>query len=943
MHHIPTTIEIQTQFIHALNTHQLNPLQWIFVALPFIVLFVPYSSIVFFSIYVFIIQTYYFFIIYSIPIISIFILVFSGYIVILVTYFRKRLKEPHIFLEITPPESTTQTPLATRELFTQLHNFALPYKRWWRFFFPTPKTIYSLELVATKKEGIRFVIRIPAIDEPAVKKALYSYLPHVRIKQTIDPLPIENRKLDVNGWWNFYEMILGNHFAYPLSVQTQLPQHDPIAYITGNMTKLSVDEMVFMQILVTPVTHLTHKAVMKQTNTVFDAVWREEHIGELLQKNYVKEILFFVIFLPIRIIKKILCFYLDLLLSPLWILFFIFTLGKTRIFPFTFPMKQAKRVTLTTEQKELHQHVREKLKQELFEIDCRFLVVSQTNDSLYARAKGLTSSLATFTNEPYQGFIPKKKLLSRKINNFIDIFRLQHRIFSLSNNPILSVTDLSNIYHLPYTDTTKTEDLVKAKTKYLPLPLRLKNEENFDTIFAVNRHDGQEYEIGLTKDERRRHVYVLGATGTGKTTLLKSMIMDDREADELKGFCVIDPHGDLINSLLLSMTDDGRWGVILFDPSDIEYPIGINLLEIPEGLNDNELAKAKDLIASSLISIFTKLYPPNAMGYRMEHVLRIATLTALETEEPTLFTIQRLLTETKYRNNIVKTLKDPVLSLYWNKEFKQMGSFQRSQLVSPITNKIGRFITSPFSRYILGQKKSTIDFDEIINKNDILLCNLSKGSIGEDISTLFGGIITAKLQLAALRRVKIPENERHDFYLYIDEFQNFATASFAQIMSEARKYRLNAILAHQTTSQVADKDLLEIILANTGTMITFRTGSPTDETFVLPHFSPFITKGEITNLPSFEFYMKISAIKPTDPFSGEVTPYIDCECCDEETEILVREDNKRVTVTNSRERYTRKKEDVEKEIQLYFADIENTDSQNYEQTQQSEEASILPD
>ncbi len=943
MHHILNTIDIQRQFIHAINAHQLNFFQWIFVILPLFVFFVPYSSIVFIRVYVFIMQAYYFVIIYNLPILSAFAFVISVYIFFRIVYFRKYLKKPYIFLEITPPESTAQTPLATRELFTQLHSFSLPYKRWWRFVIPTPKTVYSLELVATKKQGIRYIIRIPKDDETVVKKAFYSYLPNIRIKQTTDPLPIQKNTLQVNGWWSFSEMILGNHFAYPLSIQTQLPQHDPIAYITGNMTKLADNELVAMQLLITPINRLTHNTIVKHINTIFNAIWREESIGELLHKNHIKDTVFFIVFLPVRIIEKILCFYLDLFLSPIWIFFFIFSLGKTRLFPFTFPIKRSQQIKLTTEQKKLHENVQEKLEQELFETNCRFLVVSQKGNELDSRGKGLVSSLATFTNDPYQGFILKRELPFQEINNKINIFRLHHRLLACINNPIISVTDLANMYHPPYTDTTKTEDLIKAKTKYLPLPLKLKNEENFNTVFAENRHDGQIYKIGLTRDERRRHVYILGATGTGKTTLLKSMIMDDREADEAKGFCVIDPHGDLINSLLLSITDDGRWGTILFDPSDIENPVGINLLELPKGLSESELTKEKDRIAASLISIFTKLYPPNAMGYRMENVLRIATLTALETEEPTIFTIQQLLTNTKYRNSVVKKLKDPVLSSYWINEFNKMGSLQRTPLISPITNKIGRFIMSPFSRYILGQKKSTIDFDEIINERGILLCNLAKGQIGEDISTLFGGIITAKLQLAALKRVKIPENERNDFYLYIDEFQNFATTSFAQIMSEARKYRLNAILAHQTTAQIEDKNLLNVIIANTGTIITFRTGSPEDEDFILPHFAPFISKGELRNLPSFEFYMKISAIQPTDPFSGDVTPYVDCQCCDEDAEKEVREGNKEFIVKQSRERYTRKKEDIEKEIQTYYSDTQTNESTEEQKPQIDDEKSILPD
>ena len=298
--------------------------------------------------------------------------------------------------------------------------------------------------------------------------------------------------------------------------------------------------------------------------------------------------------------------------------------------------------------------------------------------------------------------------------------------------------------------------------------------------------------------------------------------------------------------------------VVYFNPYDIEYPIALNFLELPKDLPPVEREREKDFITSSLISVFHKLYEARYSGPRMEHILRNVILTALELEEPTLFTIYELLTNTKYRKRVVNDLSDEVLKTFWQNEFGATGSYQRAEQISPITNKLGRFLTTTLTRNILNQPKSKLNFNDIMDSKKILLCDLSKGKIGEDNSFFLGSLIIAKLELAAFRRINIPESKRIDFFLYVDEFQNFATVAFAQVSSEARKYRLGAILAHQNTVQV-EADLLDTIIGNSGTIISFRTSSPKDESKILPVFSPQVEEGQIGNLPSYHFYIKINA------------------------------------------------------------------------------------
>jgi len=340
-----------------------------------------------------------------------------------------------------------------------------------------------------------------------------------------------------------------------------------------------------------------------------------------------------------------------------------------------------------------------------------------------------------------------------------------------------------------------------------------------------------------------------------------------------KGVAVLDPHGDLIDRILGVIPKERIKDVVYFNPYDIEHPFGLNILELSSTLTDVEKQREKDLIASSMVSVFRKLYTVRYTGPRMEHILRNAVLTALELPSPTLGIVYRLLTNTDFRKASVDKLQNKMLKDFWVDEFGKLGSFQKAEQISPITNKLGRFLTTSMTHNILNQPKNTLDFDDILSSQKILLCDLSKGKIGEDTSSFLGSVLIAKLQLAALKRVHMPLENRTDFFVYIDEFQNFATPSFAQILSEARKYRLNTILAHQTVSQIEDIDLFRVVLANVGTVISFRTSNPTDENMILPLFAPQVEKHEISNLPSYHFYMKIHALEPQNAFTGAVEDF----------------------------------------------------------------------
>lgn len=308
--------------------------------------------------------------------------------------------------------------------------------------------------------------------------------------------------------------------------------------------------------------------------------------------------------------------------------------------------------------------------------------------------------------------------------------------------------------------------------------------------------------------------------------------------------------------------------VIYLNPADISNPVGLNLLEIPDGLSGDDLLMAQDFVTEAVVSIFRKIFSEDGSGgHRIEHVLRNAVHTAFTVEGATLFTIRKLLNDPDFRKPIVAQLEDEDLKDFWTKEFVLAGNYQKYKALDGITTKIGRFQRSAVTRRIFEQASSTINFDEILD-GKILICNLAKGSIGEDTSMVLGTTILTKLQIAAYRRIRVSEDERIPFYLYVDEFQNFVSPLFMQILSESRKYKLFLTMAEQSTSQ-QDHQMVENIFDNAGTIICFRTGNPADEKYLLPLFRPYVKEGEISSLPSFNFYMKISAVNPQEPVSGE--------------------------------------------------------------------------
>ncbi|MEX2032964.1 MAG: type IV secretion system DNA-binding domain-containing protein [Candidatus Colwellbacteria bacterium] len=373
--------------------------------------------------------------------------------------------------------------------------------------------------------------------------------------------------------------------------------------------------------------------------------------------------------------------------------------------------------------------------------------------------------------------------------------------------------------------------------------------ERDTTILGKTNFRNRQVDFGIKTDDRRRHIYIMGKTGTGKTTLMENMLIDDILAG--RGVGLIDPHGEFVDKILDFIPEERIDDIIYFNPADTEYPIAFNPLESVAG-------EHRHLVASGVMGVFKKVWP-DVWSARMEYILNNTLLALLEYPGSTLLGIMRMLSDREYRSKVVENLHDPVVKSFWTNEFARYTQRLETEAVAAIQNKVGQFVSNPLIRNVLGQPHSSIDLRKVMDQGKILLADLSKGRIGEDNSALLGAMLITKLQLAAMKRVDMPEAERKDFYLYIDEFQNFSTESFVNVLSEARKYRLSLVLAHQYISQLGDyKDskVRDAIFGNVGTMILFRTGAE-DAEFLEKEFAPTFEASDLVNLPNYSIYVRL--------------------------------------------------------------------------------------
>jgi type IV secretory pathway TraG/TraD family ATPase VirD4 len=429
--------------------------------------------------------------------------------------------------------------------------------------------------------------------------------------------------------------------------------------------------------------------------------------------------------------------------------------------------------------------------------------------------------------------------------------------------------------------------------------------------------------FGIKNEDRQRHIYIIGKTGTGKSALLKNMAIQDILNGH--GICFIDPHGEIAEELLDFIPSFRVNDTIYFNPADVNFPIAFNVLE-------RVSEETRPLVASAILSVFKKIWP-DVWSARMEYILSNTILTLLEKENTTILGINRLLADKEYRQKIVETLKDPLVKSFWKKEFAKYSGKYEAEATAAIQNKIGQFVANPLIRNIIGQTKSKINIRQIMDEEKIFIANLSKGKIGEENSKLLGGFLVSQLYFAAMSRIDLPEEKRKPFYLYVDEFQNFVTESFVNILSEARKYGLVLILANQYLSQLIEirsegivGKIKDAVFGNVGTIITFRVG-PEDAEYLAQEFYPPFNAQDIINLPKYNIYIKMIADGiPLKPFSAQTLPPFKAS----------PKTNKEKIVKISRERYATPREKVEEKIKKWLGE-EKEEKKNVSLIQKEEE------
>ena len=416
---------------------------------------------------------------------------------------------------------------------------------------------------------------------------------------------------------------------------------------------------------------------------------------------------------------------------------------------------------------------------------------------------------------------------------------------------VLSVEELATLWHFPNALVkTPNIDWVTSKKLEPPVELPLIENEKELTVLGEAVFRGGRHRFGIRPDDRRRHMYIIGKTGMGKSTILENMIFSDIQSG--KGVAVIDPHGDLVEACLRYIPASRSNDVILFDPADKMYPLSFNMLHCT---NPDQV----ELIASGMMAVFTKLWPDVWSG-RMENILRNALLALIETQGNSMLGILRMFTDDAYRKKVVDHTTNHVVKSFWEDEYAAWSEKYRTEAIAAIQNKIGQLLSVPLIRNIVGQTTNKLNVREAMDTGKIILVNLSKGNLGEDNSAFLGSMLVTKFQLDAMSRADIPEKERKDFFLYVDEFQNFATESFATILSEARKYRLSLTLANQYIGQllIGDKStvLQDAIFGNVGSMVSFQVGSDDAEVLAM-QLEEMVQPKDILSLPKYHAYMRL--------------------------------------------------------------------------------------
>src|SRR3989344_2410133 len=765
----------------------------------------------------------------------------------------------YTLLSISVPKNNDRTPLAAEQMFAALHGI-------FREGAATQQQL-SFEIVS-KARVITFYVFVPTDLKTFVSSQIFAQYPNVEINEVED----DNDYVQLAEDRALAATELAFKKPAPMPIKTFVNfEVDPLSAITGVLSSASEHEEIWIQMIIRPL----------------DDEWQKQ--GEKIIKD-IKEP-------PPKTVGVV---------SLIWNE--VKALGKEAIKgviigPSTEEAKkeEKKKDDLPGTVQQAIKGVEEKITKLRYESNIRILAGAPDEHVARAKLEQVVGAFKQFNT------LNMNSLTFKEITNDREAWMLFKKRSFGEGEMIFNITEIASLYHFP-SETVSTPTIAWAGSKKGEPPANLPLEGTVPadelTVFGQTNFRNEVKKFGIKKKDRRLHMYIIGKTGTGKSTLMENMIIDD--INEGRGMAVVDPHGTLIQHVLDFIPESRVQDVIYFNPADREHPVGFNLLE-------NVDPEQKNIVASGVVGIMEKIFVEVSWGPRLEYIVRNVILALLEYPNSTFMGIMRILTDNAYRRMVLNEVKDPVIRDFFINEYEKYEPKFRTEAIAPIQNKVGQFLSASTIRNIVGQPKSTIDIRQIMDEGKILLCDLSIGKIGEDNSALLGSMLITKIQLAAMGRVNIAEDQRRDFYLYVDEFQNFATESFATILSEARKYRLNLAMANQYTAQMPES-VSNAVFGNVGTMISFRVGAQ-DADMLVKEYEPIFDANDLVNLDNFQIYLKMAIDGVTVPaFSaGTLPPKV------EKTNLVDR------IVESSRRLYTRPVEEVEDYITEWSTPINLSD------------------
>ena len=767
-----------------------------------------------------------------------------------------------VLLVLEIPRTNDKQELAAEQLFASLHGILRDNKEL-RLSGGHQEHI-SFEIASVNGQ-IRFYVWVPKTLQSFVEGQIYSQYPTVQIHQADEDYTEHERDHEVAY---STELTLTTDEFLPIRTFQNF-EVDPLAGITGTLAKLeTTGEELWIQVLVRPIPDDWQNAADRYINSIKNGrMFSLPGFGGSMQ-------------------------WLIGVLGALWQ-------------PPEQGANQSTAVELSDRDKTRISEAEKKATKLGYEVKIRLVYMGESQTNAKLRMQALVGTFKQFNSTNLNGFHAVKGAFGKE---FID--KYCKRSF-IGDGFILNIEELASVFHLPHTNV-ETPNIVWASSKTAEPPSKLPvltgEDVNDDQIsaFGVTNFRGISHQFGMLRYDRSRHVYIIGQTGAGKSGLLELFALSDIFHNQ--GYAIIDPHGDFAINNMKFIPGSRLNDVIYFNPADTAYPLGFNPLEVT---NPNQ----KTNISSEIIGVLKRIFG-DSWGPRLEYILRYTILALLDRPEATMLDITRMLTDKEFRKETLTYCRDTVVLQFWNVEFASWNDKFVAEAIAPVLNKVGAFTANPIIRNIIGQPKSTFNIRQIMDEGKILIVNLSKGLIGEDNAAILGSFLVTKIQLAAMSRSDIPDvRDRRPFYLYVDEFQNFATDSFATILSEARKYGLNLTVANQYISQMSDT-VRDAVFGNVGTMISFRV-SADDAPILAKQFEPNFEAIDLLQMHNRNFVVNMV-------IGGEKTPAFSARTLELPPS---QADNTPHIIEHSRRMYSRNREDVEKEIDAAIKPVRNQKKQ----------------